>query len=493
LKHEYVDAKPNAGPLISSMRSMGYTLNSAIADIIDNSITAKSSEIHYEFSWDNGVPFISIIDDGYGMVKEELIKAMSFGCKDPDDKREPDDLGRFGMGLKTASFSLCTQLTVISKTVDTEYIAARWDLNEIGKHADMPWRLEVLELDQIVKSSVSKRLIEYHHENSSTGTIVILENLDRLNPDHSPVISEDTFNKMIYRSSSHLSLTFHRFLAGEKGIRKIRILANQRELKPFDPFNSSHIAVTEMPEHKIYINNDVITVQPYVLPHHSKVSRNEYDKLSGEVGYLNSQGFYVYRQHRLLISGTWFRLHRNEELSKLVRIRIDIPNSLDHIWNIDIRKSKAFPPESIRVQLKTVIETIVNRGKRVYLHKGRNLGPTTTSHIWNRTVVDGGIRYTLNRQHPSIKHLSEKLGKDFYQSILRLIESSFPVDLYYRDFANNPEKMDQESLSEDDFGSILRMFVNTVLFVDPNIDLDKVLKETEPFASNYEKSLALLE
>ena len=138
-----IDLTPRPSALIESLRSIGYSLNTALADIIDNGVTAESSKISVRFEWEKKNSWIAVIDDGIGMSKEGLIEAMRFGSKSPTETRHADDLGRFGLGLKTASISQCGILTVATMqknkvngcTLDLENMNNSWSGQFHGKSA----------------------------------------------------------------------------------------------------------------------------------------------------------------------------------------------------------------------------------------------------------------------------------------------------------------------------------------------------------------------
>ena len=139
--HEYDDAAPNASAMIESMRSHGYTLPTAIADLIDNSIAAECRNVWLRFEWEEGDPWISIIDDGHGLTEESLVNAMRLGSRNPREERDSRDLGRFGLGLKTASFSQARRLTVISRPDPSGTFLRRWDLDHLAKPDVDGWQL----------------------------------------------------------------------------------------------------------------------------------------------------------------------------------------------------------------------------------------------------------------------------------------------------------------------------------------------------------------
>src|SRR5579872_5411751 len=126
-KPDFDIVAPDASAMIESLRAFGYDLPTAIADLIDNSISAGAKNVWLNFRWNGPDSFISVADDGCGMSRTTLINAMRAGSRSPLDPRTPADLGRFGLGLKTASFSQCRRLTVASKEKKNSTCIRRWD------------------------------------------------------------------------------------------------------------------------------------------------------------------------------------------------------------------------------------------------------------------------------------------------------------------------------------------------------------------------------
>ena len=214
-----------------------------------------------------------------------------------------------------------------------------WDLDLIEENPDNDWRLKAIENFEIHQDENLGEMLPLIY---TTGTIVLLRKLDRYDG------LEKKLNSLIEQTRVHLELVFHRFLSPSPGKKKVNIFLNNDPLTAFNPFNPSHTATQELPEQFIHVDEQAVKIQPYVLPHYNKTSRDDYQKYSCAGGYLQNQGFYVYRNRRLIIKGTWFRLIKKEELTKLIRVQVDIPNSLDHLWKIDVKKSHASPPEAIR-------------------------------------------------------------------------------------------------------------------------------------------------
>ena len=494
---EFRELPPSPLSLIESLRNLGYSMQTAVADIIDNSVSADADEIHINFSWNAGNPWLAITDNGHGMSSAELVAAMRFGSVSPLVTRGANDMGRFGLGLKTASLSQCRHLTVLSKK-NGLVSCCEWDINRISRLGDDAWNLSILDWDDIVRSVVLGSVYQKTLESMNSGTIVLWENIDRISEQETTTRQDAYFNAQIDDTRKHLELVFHRFLSPEDvGKKKVHILMNLDELTAFNPFNPRNLATQELEKQHIVLDGATIVVQPYVLPHHNKVPRQEYDEYAGEGGYLHNQGFYVYRNRRLIIKGTWFRLIKKEELNKLLRVRVDIPNSLDHLWRIDVRKSHASPPETIRNELRQVISRIEISGRRVYRQRGRKLSSTIKSPVCNRVASAGNVHYQVNREHPLLKELSAVIPEEkrpFLETTFSMIESSFPVDMFFSDTANHPESVEQPKLQERELALLLDVFVSSwgVSHLETNEVVEKLLA-TDPFASNRDVTLKILE
>ncbi len=204
-----VDATPYAASLIEGHRDFGYSLETALADIIDNAITAGAQKVELVADTVAEEPWIALADDGSGMSEIELIEAMRLGSKNPTDKRAAEDLGRFGLGLKSASFSQCRSLTVLTRR-DATASCARWDLDRVAKRND--WSLELIDNPELVIG---------HDLLPQRGTVVIWKKLDRLSGGYNHDRSKCTahMNAELSRAERHLRLVFHRFLEGARRLR----------------------------------------------------------------------------------------------------------------------------------------------------------------------------------------------------------------------------------------------------------------------------------
>lgn len=434
MKEKYLP--PKAASLSESMRDLGYSLEAAVADIIDNSISAGASIVNILFDTQCSNVRLAILDNGRGMNEDELVEAMRHGAHNPRSRRTKGDLGRFGLGMKTASFSQCTKLTVISSKKGIKS-GAVWDLQLVSDRDD--WIIGVLDDCEVTHAAYSDRL-------GVKGTLVLWENLDRLCEGTADNVNEKLIFEKIREVEKHLSLVFHRFLGGEIKGRKLNISINGHEIAPFDPFCTTNRATQLLNQEIIRINGEEVSIQPYILPHHSKLTQKESDFYKSRSDFLNNQGVYVYRNGRLMAWGDWFRLVPKGEATKLARVKIDFPNCMDEQWTIDIKKSRAHPPLQVREQLRKIIGRIADSSIRVHKGKGKRLYDSIPKPIWLRTAKQGAVEYSLDRQHPIISACAKKLVESDFRRIdevFSAIESSIPIELIYADYSVSPQDFER--------------------------------------------------
>ena len=480
-----IDMPPFAPVLMESTRAMGYNLEAAIADIIDNSIAAGANMVSIKFSPYDVTPYVSILDNGAGMKENEINDAMRYGSQSSLNERESTDLGRFGLGLKTASLSQCRCLTVISKQ-NNIVVARRWDLDEIYKVGS--WALISLnEQDLETIPQYLEQLKPLKH-----GTLVIWEKLDRMLK--GTATPEKLMNKQMDYVRDHLALVFHRYLAGESGIKKLSISINNLQIEPRDPFLIGRSTVFQADE-KFIIEGYPVYVSAFMLPHISNLTKKEKAALGGSEGLTKDQGFYIYRNKRLLIWGTWFRMHRKDELSKLARIRVDVPNALDHLWTLDIRKSTAIPPDVIKNNLSRIVGRISEGSKKAWTFRGKREISDDGSHLWSKTAIRDGVVYNLNRDHMMLQLLKETLNPQqnkILEGYLKLAETNLPLNQLYVDL-NNEEQVNVRK-EKDAEAEALEM-AQIILFniaEDPKREVQiRLMMQTDPFC-NYRRVVDML-
>jgi hypothetical protein len=409
------------------MRALGYSFEAALADLIDNSLSADAHSVEVHFSPYES-PYVVILDDGCGMTPEETTAAMRHGSRDPRLGRDAQDLGRFGLGLKTASLSQCRRLTVVSLKHGV-LSARRWDLDHVARRQD--WMLLQLNDAEVSILPLVDELRAQGH-----GTVVLWQDFDRLAASERSL--ERALGDRMDLARDHLSLVFHRFLHPPLGTKPVAMSINRNPLGSVDPFLMAHKATQALPIEDFVVDGERVIVAPFILPHLSKLSASDLQLAGGEDGLRRNQGFYIYRNRRLISWGSWFRLVRQEELTKLARVQVDISNRLDHLWQLDIKKSTTYPPAALREGLKQIIHRITEGSRRVYTYRGRKSSDAIT-HTWDRTVVRDGISYTINRKHPLVAAVESSIGDDdlpLFAALLRVLEQTLPFDALYADLAS---------------------------------------------------------
>ena len=391
-------APPRANALIEALRGLGYSMATALADIIDNSIAACADTVKVQFSWKGASSTITVFDNGEGMDRAALHRAMRLGETSPLDIRPAHDLGRFGLGLKTASFSQCRRLTVASVKNRT-LNCLRWDLDVVAASVDDGWYL--LEGPQEGSESLLEPVTS-----GASGTLVLWEVLDRV---VTAGYQEQDFLDAMDKVEQHLALVFHRFL--QRPSPRLRLFINERLVTPVDPFLLNHPATWTSQTVKLASEGGVIEIQCHVLPHKDRLNAREHDIAAGPDGWTAQQGFYVYRNKRLLVAGSWLGLGQGrtwtkEEAHRLARIRLDIPNTADTDWKIDVRKSTARPPVMVRLRLTRLAEDTRKRARRVFAHRGRVAGlgdKQPFTEAWRTEHFNGGVRYRIDENHIAVK------------------------------------------------------------------------------------------
>lgn len=431
------NAPPRAAAMLESLRGLGYSTAAALADIVDNSISAGATEARVEFLWDGANSRICILDDGRGMDDGELESALRLGDKNPLDARDARDLGRFGMGLKTASFSQCRRLTVASVKNGAQS-CLRWDLEELAIRLGSDWLL----FEGPAKGS-EPYLSPLNGKHS--GTLVLWESMDRIVSDG---YTADDFNDLVDNVESHLAMVFHRLIQGPRA--KFKLLLNGQSVAPWDPFMTGHPAkpwASPTTHHATDFGS--VAVQCHVLPHRDKLTSAEFEDNGGPAGWTAQQGFYVYRNERLLVAGGWLglgnaRAWNREEAHRLARIRIDIPNTADADWKIDVRKSTARPPVTLRPWLTALAENTREKARRVFAYRGTPApaqGNIPIEQAWRAERLKTGIRYRIEESHPSVAAVLANAGAlgPLVKSMLRVIEETVPVQRIWLDTAENKE------------------------------------------------------
>lgn len=481
---------PYAASLSQSMRDLGYSFETAIADLIDNSITACAENIDIFLDVPHSEePYLVIIDDGSGMNEEQLLEAMRPGSQNPREKRAANDLGRFGLGLKTASFSQCKSLTVVSRK-NQKLFAAQWDLDLINERNE--WVVKLPSAQQIENFPFLNQL-------GTQGTYILWQKLDRLLESITHERSKNNAYDKLAIVEKHLGLVFHRYIEGDYKKNKLAITINGQPVDAFDPFCVSNKATQLLPEEIVRIEGQEVKIQPYILPHHSKLTKKEYDYYQSRSDFVSNQGAYIYRNGRLMAWGDWFRLVPKTEATKLARVRIDFSNVLDEHWTIDIKKSRAHPPYQVREKLRQIVNRITEQSKRVHVGRGNRLFDKKEDPLWERHPDRNGIRYFISRNHPLITTIENRLDEDdrtAFEDILSVIERSIPLEAIYADYSSSPQSFEEKE--EITYEAMRDKLQNLYMLMSISGTMDKenfarMIYGLKPFSENIDMVQKIIE
>lgn len=455
------DATPSY-KLLQTMGYGSYDLRTAIADIIDNSITAEAMNISIDFHWEDIVEncYVEIKDDGFGMTSEELERAMRFSDKGIDDKRTKADLGKYGLGMKTASFYACRCLTVISKKVDHHLTAKRLDQDVVSR--EKKWIGENLD--------GAPELDEYDFDH---GTIV---RWDKLNFIDEGKNSRKFLIEKLDKIAEHISIFFNRYID-----RGINITVNGDTVKSWDPSFKKNPGTTRIESKEFMYNGKKIKAQSYLLPPSVKCTEDEIEEIYRNDA-LKYQGFYVYRNDRLLIGGGWLgirKLNTHQQYNP-VRIIVDIPTSLDSEFKVDFTKSGLQIPAPVEKVLFDIAKLARSKASEAFKNRARKIavpGINTKGQVWNIVRNKNGTRLVINKDHPLIKDYTKDMSQKDFNALIKLLSSTIPN-------MNVIESNGVHYTDEEMYKMIQIFYLQERMKEKSNECIHKELCSTEPF-NNY--------
>lgn len=261
--------------------------------------------------------------------------------------------------------------------------------------------------------------------------------------------AQNRFLRAVRDVEEHLAMVFHRYISGPSPALRIYLNTDDdtKHIQPWDPFLEGHPATLWMPEETLAMPEGTVRVRGFILPHKDRLDPHVHHTAAGPSGWNSQQGFYVYRNRRLLVPGSWLglgspRSWTKEEHYKLARIRIDIPNTMDAAWQIDVRKSTARPPNLIRNRLRGLADVVRKQAREVYAHRG-DYGPRsradTLARLWKSTTRNDLRCYRIDRRHPLVTAALELDQDHRIGNLLRLLEETVPVQQIWLDAAEKPE------------------------------------------------------
>lgn len=354
---------PSAKRLVNSLRDLGYQVSEAVADLVDNSIAAGAHRVEIKIHFDGQNSWVRIADDGRGMDGATITEAMRYGAA---RTYEDDDLGKFGLGLKTASMSQCRRLTVASRTSRTQarLETRQLDLDFVEEH-DL-WDVLILRSDE--RPDAVAEPLQKHR-----GTVVLWEDLDRIltYSDPSGGWARRYLLDLAERIEEHLAMVFHRFLAGEVPRRKLQISINGSRIEPWDPFARDELSTEALRSSEYEVStpagSGIVQMDPYILPPKANFSSEAaWRNLSGPANWNHQQGLYIYRANRLIQSGGWSRIRTIDEHTKLSRIALLFTPELDSAFGINVAKMRVRLPSELKDQIEDAVSAAARQARDAY-------------------------------------------------------------------------------------------------------------------------------
>lgn len=345
---EQLEVLPDPERVIEGLRDTGYHFETAVADIVDNSIAAEATivDIRVEMEFDGRV-VVHITDNGYGMNRDDLINAMRYGSQ---TRPSPLSLGKFGLGLKTASTAFCRKLSVVSKDSESDYLKATWDLDHVTRVGK--WELTLSE-PSVEEISTIKSVA-----GNGSGTLVVWDKVDRVIREYQDPVghyARAAIDRKISVLKEHLSVVYQRFLDvdDDRVATHINIMLNGEPIVSWNPFfpSESELIGPESREVEMFDGStSQFSVCAYILPRRESFSTPEM-ATSARISNYN-QGIYVYRENRLIYGPGWFKIYSKEPHFSLLRVDFSFDHTLDDAFQIDIKKSQVILNETLRSWLR---------------------------------------------------------------------------------------------------------------------------------------------
>jgi hypothetical protein len=411
-------ANPNPEFLIKSIAEQGYSLETALADLIDNSITANANRIEILTDTES-TPFeLFLADNGDGMNFVSLKKNMQFPSQSPEDTRKSEDLGRFGLGLKTASFSQTRKFTVLSrKKGEEKFYAVTWDVDHLKD--SNKWEILINSENEIkVFLDRFKEISNNHLENSNDftpNTIIVWQGLYKFENYLDESNKKAAFKEEITNNTSeYLSIVFHRFMEKEDNQLKIRL--NNTIVKPFNPFRTENSGLRVLEARHKEFGKDIIKIQGFILPNISiKESKNNNSIWApNNKSLIDMEGIYVYRANRLILFGGWNNLIKKSARMQLGRLKVEIGNKIDHLFHLNVAKSQINIPHDLKISFLREISNLTKESQKEYfnhiLTNIPNKQKKDSSDLFHKVATNKGVLMNYNEDFPLLKSLKNSLN-----------------------------------------------------------------------------------
>jgi hypothetical protein len=478
----FEDVTPNPEYLIKSIAEQGYSLETALADLIDNSISANASQVEILIDIEQKPFTLFLADNGEGMSETILKKSMRFPSTSPDNNRMKNDLGRFGLGMKTASFSQTRKFTVLSRSKGRKkYCGRTWDLDLLksGK-----WQILVNTDDEInsllVKYKFHSSDMFDSFENYEANTIIIWEGLHKFEDYLEEKNQKKALKKEITEvTTDHLSLVFHRFM--EKKENKLEIRVNNKLLEPFNPFPTHEKDIRLIEFKQKGFGTDSIKLEGFILPSRCiEETKNSITHWTTKHRSLTDmEGIYIYRADRIIIFGGWNGIIKKGPKLQLARLRVEIGNKVDHLLHLNVAKSQVIIPHDLKDAFESYITELKTEATREFFNRTTVRFPTKKENkinLFERNPSNKGILLELNNDFPILEELNKELslvGKSHLKILLKMINTQVNI---IRESHEDKVFLDTEKIDEISTKDIVKTIKNLKENgIEPNIIKKEVL------------------
>lgn len=429
---KYETVNPHPSFLIKSISEQGYRLETSLADLIDNSVAAQADAVEILVATSEEPFTLFLADNGIGMTEEVLRESMRFPSASPDHSREVSDLGRFGLGMKTASFAQTRYFTVLSRPKGGgKYSGRTWDVNDLENGE---WKLKVnasLEVESLLDEySLASEKYLSSLQNFEPNTIIIWRGLRKFEEYlHKTNRREALAREISEVTSDHLSLVFHKFM--ERGDSPLRIRVNNKLLEPFSPFPASASGMRRIEDKSKSFGDDSIRLEGFVLPStaidESKTYPNAWT--TNNKSLTDMEGMYFYRQNRLISYGGWNGVIRKAQRLQLARLKVDLGNKVDHLLHLNVAKSQVIIPHDLHDAFLDYVVKLKDQAQKEFHNRGtrRFTGEKgNREHLFNRRATSKGAVLEVNNSYPLLSNLDSSMTgpqKAQLRVLLRVVET----------------------------------------------------------------------
>lgn len=489
------DATPNPEYLIKSIAEQGYSLETSLADLMDNSISAKANKIEILIDTDSEPFKLFLADNGTGMTEAELSLNMKFPSNSPDNSRSNSDLGRFGLGMKTASFSQTRKFTVLSKEKGKKkYHGRTWDVDFLKSNG---WKIIVNSDEEISKlileySQLSKDLLK-SFDDYEPNTIIIWEGLYKFESYLKDSNRKDALKREITDvTSDYLSLVFHRFM--EKKTNSLKIRINNIIVNPFNPFPEDEKDFRQIEPKQSSFRSDVIKIEGFVLPSRaiseSKQSLTKWT--TPHRGLMDMEGLYIYRADRIILFGGWNGIIKKAPRLQLARLRVEVGNSVDHLLHLNVAKSQIVIPHELRNAFENYIIDLKIEAEKEYYNKGiRKFSGTNKQNniqLFDRSYSNKGSVLEINYNFPIVRNLQETLNKKQNSQLNLLLRM---INTRVNNIRHVHEQKEFLGVEENDGVSVADLYNNILELLSGGISKEMIREEIIPHLGYKYNSLPL--